>query len=90
MSELTEYKRELAGTLKRLEARITSKKVAVPFFEYTTPLEEVVMLYAQLLGAKDPYQAVLYPRKLEQVLANTLPDWMATGEPLIEIEGTRP
>ena len=88
MSELSEYKAELNGTLKRLQARAGS--MAIPEYAMDTPLEEIVTLYAQLLGAKDPYQAVLYPRKLEQVLANTLPDWMATGEPLIEIEGTRP
>ena len=87
---IQEYKAELAGTLQRLEARAVAKKVAVPFFEYSTPLEDIVTLYAQLLGAKDPYQAVLYPHRLEQVLTNTLPEEFATGEPLIEIEGTPP
>ena len=65
---------ETVETLQRLEAR--AKGVRVPYYDSTTPLELRVMLLAQALGAEDPYQAVLHPDMLDEVLSNTLPEWV--------------
>jgi len=80
-------KDETFGTLDRLIARYKGEP---PTYGPETPVEERVMMYAQLLGAEDPYQAVLHPDRLDQVLSNTLPDWvLPSGFGKLEIEDLR-
>jgi hypothetical protein len=78
----------LYATLQRLQARWGKRDM--PEVRPETSPEEQVVLYAQLLGAKDPYLAVLYPDYLDAILANKQPEWMLeTGYGLVEIEDLR-
>ncbi len=88
--------RQLLDTHDGLAARITAQGIQMPYGPgyigcyFQVPLRTQVMLMAQLLGAKDPYLAVLYPEALDAILTNTQPDWMESGMGLIEIRGTAP
>lgn len=76
---------ELARLLERLQARWPKRKLNLP---PNLAVAEQVMVYAQLLGAKDPYLAILYPEMLDRVLANKMPDWvLPTGVGLVDVEG---
>lgn len=67
---------ELYGTYKRLVARLgkEGRKFEAP--GVGTGLAETVTMLAAVLGAKDPYLAVLYPEHLDAILANKQPEWM--------------
>lgn len=83
-----QYYDDLYSTLQRLRARWGNR--AVPGYGPETPPEEKVVLLAQLLGAKDPYLAVLYPDYLDRILSNQQPEWMLeTGYGLVEIDDQR-
>ena len=89
MSNAAETPEEILDVLKRLKARYGDRPQ--PWVGPSTPLVEKVMLLAQLLGAEDPYQALVFPDMLDRVITNTLPEWvLPTGMGLIEIEGEPP
>jgi len=74
----------LYGTWKRLVARLTEdQKARTGPVGPQAELEEEVAFYAQILGAKDPWAAVIWPEYLNEILNNTQPEWMESGEGLI-------
>lgn len=76
---------ELTATYRRLGARLKGKGMEGIDLPHAS-MEQHVTYMAQLLGAKDPYLAVLYPDFLDAILANKQPEWMESGFGMVDIE----